>query len=114
MVSARGRSMVSSVESLVVVKSARRSNSRAGVGGVVRRADVVLNSRRGKTSGSGRSGNLRVVNSALALVALPELHARALGVAVGGAGTVALLLLVVLGHEKLEGDGDEEEEPRRN
>jgi hypothetical protein len=111
LVSASRCSVVSTVKSgLVVVESrVRRRNSRASVRGVVRRADVMLDNRSSETSLSGHGSDLRI-DSAIALVALPELHAGALGVAVGRTGTVALLLLVVLGHEELEGDGDEEEE----
>jgi hypothetical protein len=87
----------------------RHADSRAGVGSVVAGANVM--SRDSKTTSSNRgSGNFGVLETAVALVALPELHARALGVAVGWAGAVALLLLVVLGHEELEGDGDQEKE----
>jgi hypothetical protein len=115
LVSANRRSVVSTVKSgLVVVESrVRRRNSRASVRSVVRRADVMLNDRGSETTLSGHGSDFRV-DSAVALVALPELHARALGVAVGRAGAVALLLLVVLGHEELEGDGDEEEEAGRS
>jgi hypothetical protein len=115
LVSASRRSVVSTVKSgLVVVESrVRCRNSRTSVRGVVRRADVMLHNRGSETSLSGHGGDLRV-DSALALVALPELHAGALGVAVGGTGTIALLLVVVLGHEELEGDGDEEEEAGRS
>jgi hypothetical protein len=115
LVSANRRSVVSTVKSgLVVVESrVRRRNSRASVRSVVRRADVMLNDRGSETTLSGHGSDFRV-DSAVALVALPELHARTLGVAVGRAGAVALLLLVVLGHEELEGDGDEEEEAGRS
>jgi hypothetical protein len=107
--------VVSTVKRGLVVVESRvgRRNSRASVRSVVRRADVVLDNRGSETSLSGHGSDFRV-NSAVALVALPKLHAGALGVAVGGARTVALLLLVVLGHEELEGDGDEEEEARPN
>jgi len=97
---------------LVVVINAvgmGHADSGAGVSSVVAGAHVM--GRDSKTARSDRgSGNLGVLETAVALVALPEFDAGALGVAVGGAGTVALLLLVVLGHEELEGDGDQEEE----
>jgi hypothetical protein len=108
--------VVSTVETsvLVVVISAvdvGSSDSRASVSSVVAGADVVLDNRGSKSTGSrGNGSDFRVTEAIVALVALPELHAGALGVAVGRAGTVALLLLVVLGHEELEGDGNQEEE----
>jgi len=96
-----------------VISSARSSNSRASVSSVVRWADIV--SRGSKTTSSNRrSGDFRVAETATALLALPELDAGALGVAVGGAWAVALLLLVVLVDEELERDGDEEEEGSEN
>lgn len=106
--------MVSTVQgtSLVVVINAvgvGHADSRAGVSSVVAGADVM--SRDSKTARGDRgSGNFGVLETAVALVALPELDAGALGVAVGWAGTIALLLLVVLGHEELEGDGNQEED----
>jgi hypothetical protein len=64
-----------------------------------------------KTASNNWGGcNFRVTEAAVALVALPELDTGALGVAVGWARAVALLLLVVLVDEELERDGDEEEE----
>jgi hypothetical protein len=100
---------------LVVVINAAdmgSSDSGASVGSVVAGTDVVLDNRGSKTTGSrGNGSDLWVTEVVVAtLVALPELHAGALGVTVGWAGSVALLLLVVLGHEHLEGDGDQEEE----
>jgi hypothetical protein len=110
-VGASRRSVVSTAESLVVVLVAgmRSSNSGAGVGSVVGWANIV--SRSSKTTGSNRDGtDFRVTEALGAAVALPELNAGALGVAVGRTRTVALLLLVVAGKEHLEWDGDKEEE----
>jgi hypothetical protein len=112
LVSTDGRSMVTAVECrlVVIVAGTGSSNGGASVRGVVRRANVVLNSRGLKTTSGRGSSNFRVTQATVALVALPKLHAGTLGVAVGWARTVALLLLVVTRHKKLEGDGDEEEE----
>jgi hypothetical protein len=109
------RSVVSTVETsgLVVVintASVGRGDSGTSVGSVVAWANVVVNGSSKTASGNRDSGNFGVAEVVVALFALPELHAGALGVAVGWARAVALLLLVVLGHEKLEGNGDEEEE----
>jgi hypothetical protein len=107
--------VVATVEttSLVVVVDAvgmGHANSGASVGSVVAWANVMVSGDSKTASGNRSSGYFGVAETVVALVALPELHARTLGVAVGWAGSVALLLLVVLGHEQLEGDGDEEEE----
>jgi hypothetical protein len=108
--------VVSAVERrlVVVVAGTGSSDSGASVRGVVRWADVVLDSRGLKTGNSRGSSDFRVTQFAVALVALPELHTGTLGVAVGRAGTVALLLLVVARHEELEGNRDEEEEATFN
>jgi hypothetical protein len=119
LVSAGRGSVVSTVKTsvLMVVISAvdvRNSDSGASVGSVVAGTDVVLDNRGSKTTGNrGNGSDLGITEFLVALVALPELHAGALGVAVRWAGTVALLLLVVLGHEELEGDRDQEEETGR-
>jgi hypothetical protein len=110
-VGASRRGVVSTAESLVVVlvASVRSSNSGAGVSSVVGWANIV--SRSSKTTGSNGDGaDFRVAKTLGAAVALPELNAGALGVAVGRTRTVALLLLVVAGKEHLEWDGDKEEE----
>jgi len=90
------------------------SDGGTGVSGVVAGAVVVGASRDSEaTSGSGRDGtNFRVAVSsgAVSLAALPELHAGALGVAVAGAGTERLLLLVVLHEEDLDEGAEQEEE----
>jgi hypothetical protein len=116
LVSTDGRRVVTAVERrlVVIVAGTGSSNSGASVRGVMRRANIVLDSRGLKTSSSRGSSDFGVTQTAVALVALPELHAGTLGVAVGRAGTVALLLLVVTRHEELEGDGDEEEEATFN
>jgi hypothetical protein len=102
--------VVSAAQPGLVMSNTGRRNSRASVGGVVAWADIVARSSEAASSNGG-SGDFGVAETAvLALVALPELDAGALGVAVGRAGAVALLLLVVLVDEELEGDGDEEEE----
>jgi hypothetical protein len=92
---------------LVVVRS---SDGRAGVGSVVRRAVVVVRGSSKATSSDRDSAEFSVASGFLVLVALPELHAGAFGVAVGWAGTVALLFLVMAREEYLEGCGNEEEE----
>jgi hypothetical protein len=66
--------------------------------------------RSGKTTGDGDSADFGVAEALPALVALPELKTGALGVAVGGARAVALLLLVMAGEQDVQWDGDEEEE----
>lgn len=102
--------MVSTAQPALVMSNTGRRNSRAGVGSVVAWADIVARSSEAASSNGG-GGDFGVAEATvLALVALPELHAGALGVAVGGAGAVALLLLVMLVDKELEGDGDEEEE----
>jgi hypothetical protein len=92
---------------LVVV---RGSNGRAGISSVVRRTVVVMVGSSKATSGNRNSAELSVASGFLVLVALPELHARTFGVAVGWAGAVTLLFLVMTGEEHLEGCGNEEEE----
>jgi len=95
---------------VVVVTSTGSSDGRASVGSVVAWADIMARSSEA-TSSDGGSGDFGVAETTvLAGVALPELGTGALGVAVGGAGTVALLLLVVLVDEELKGNGDEEKE----
>lgn len=105
----------------VVVKGAvsgsavRRSDSRTGHVGVV--AGAVVTGARSERSvagggGSGDGGDFRVAELVVALLALPELVAGTLGVAVGGARTEALLLLVVTAKENLDRDGNEEQETR--
>lgn len=92
-----------------IISSAGSSDSRASVSSVVRWADIV--SRSSKTASSnGGSGDFGVAQTAAALLALPELDAGTLSIAVRWAGTVALLFLVVLVDEELERDRDEEEE----
>jgi hypothetical protein len=115
-VSANGRGMVSALDRLggvrLVTSVTWRSNGRAGVGGVVARA-VVVRSGSGQTAGGSWDGtNFRVAVTcgAVGLLALPELHARALGVAVVGARTECLLLLVVLHQHYLDKSADQEEE----
>lgn len=91
-----------------------RSDSGASHVGIV--AGAVVTSTRSESSvpgggGSGNSRNFRVAEL-VALLALPELVTRALGVAVVRARAEALLLLVVTTKENLNRDGDEEEETR--
>jgi len=90
------------------------SDGGASVSGVVTGAVVVGASRDSEaTSGSSRDGTdfrVAVSSSAVSLAALPELHAGALGVAVAGAGTECLLLLVVLHEEDLDEGAEQEEE----
>ena len=90
------------------------SDGGASVSGVVAGAVVVGASRDSEaTSGSSRDGTdfrVAVSSGAVSLATLPELHARALGVAVAGAGTERLLLLVVLHEEDLDEGAEQEEE----
>jgi len=79
-------SVVSTAHTLVVMRtiipSPRRRNRRSRVRSVMTRAHVVSGSSMA-ARGSRKSGDLRVVSeTTLALVALPELHAGAFGVAV--------------------------------
>jgi hypothetical protein len=107
------RSVISTMHRLVVIIRTGRRNRGARVRRIMRRANIV--SRGSKTASRDRgSGDFGVAQAAVALVALPEFAARALGVVVCGAGAVALFLLVVLVDEELEGDGDEEEEALRS
>lgn len=105
--------MIATSDGLVAVVGVGRSDGRASVGSVVARAEVVGGSRGSKTtsSSSGDGANLRVAvtSGPGGLLALPELHAGTGGVAVAGAGTESLLLLVVA-HEKDLDEGTEEEE----
>ena len=78
-------------------------------------ARAVVTGTRSKSSvaggrGSGDSSDFRVAQLVVTLLALPELGAGATGVVVAGAGTEALLLLVVTAKEKLHRDRKEEEE----
>jgi hypothetical protein len=106
----------------VVVKRAvssgavRRSDGRAGHVSVVAGAVITGAGSEGSMAGGGGNGdggNLRVAELIIALLALPELVAGALGVAVVWARTEALLLLVVTAKEDLNRDGDEEEKAER-
>jgi uncharacterized membrane protein len=106
----------------VVVKRAvssgavRRSDGRAGHVSVVAGAVITGTGSEGSMAGGGGNGdggNLRVAELIIALLALPELVAGALGVAVVWARTEALLLLVVTAKEDLNRDGDEEEKAER-
>ncbi len=98
----------------LVMYNAWCSNSGTSVGGVMAWA-IVMMSRRGKTtSGSRSSGNLWITETLGAAVALPELDARALGVAVPWARAETLLLLVVAGKEELDNSGQEEENCSKN
>ena len=101
----------------VVVKRAvssgavRRSDGGTSHVGVVAGAVVTGTRSESSVAGGGRDGSdLRVAELVVALLALPELVAGALGVAVVGTRTKALLLLVVTSKEDLDRDGDEEEE----
>jgi hypothetical protein len=96
---------------VVIIGSMGRRNRRSSVRRIMRGAHIVA--RGSKTASCNRgSSDFGVAQAAVALVALPEFAARALGVAVCGAGAVALFFLVVLVDEELERDGDEEEEAR--
>lgn len=106
-----GRSGVISADNglVVLIRSIGRGNSAASVGSVVARTIVMVT--RSKTARGGWDGaDLRVAETLGAAVALPELDAGTLGVAVGWAGTKALLLLVVAAKAKLENSRDEEQE----
>lgn len=81
------------------------------------RAVVVGTIRSSKsTSGSRYGSNLRVTAASgpVGLPALPELHAGALGVAVGRARTEALFLLVVAHEGYLEEGAEQKEESTDN
>jgi len=109
------RLVVSVVVKRTVSGSAvRRSNSGAGHVGVVAGAVITGAGSEGSVAGggggSGDSSDLRVAELVVALLALPELVARALSVAVGGSRAEALLLLVVTTKEDLDGNRDEEQE----
>lgn len=115
-VAGRGGVVTRADRLVAVVADVRRSDGGASVGGVVALAVVMGTSRSSQTaSGSGDGSNLRVTvtSHTVGLPALPELHARALGVAVGRTGTKALLLLVVAHEEHLE-EGAEQEEDSTN
>ena len=94
--------------------------SRASHVSVVAGAVVVVSTRSKRSMASSRgssgwdSSNLRVTELALAVLALPELTARASSVVVGGARTKALLLLVVTTKEHLHRDGEKEKESGKN
>jgi hypothetical protein len=109
-----GRGIVSALNRLVglVPGVTRGSDSRARVRGVVAWAVVVRSGSGKPTSRNGDGADFRVAvaGGAVRLLALPELHAAALCVAVVWAGTEGLLLLVVLHEEHLDEGGDEEEE----
>jgi hypothetical protein len=112
-VARRGRMVTGANRLVAVIANIRRSDGGASVGGIVARAVVVGTGRSSKTtSGSGYSSNLRVtvLGDPVSLPALPELHTGALGVAVGRAGTEALLLLVVAHEEDLEESAQQKEE----
>lgn len=94
----------------------RRSDGRAGHVSIVAGAVIMGTGSEGSMAGGGGNGdggNLRVAELIVALLALPELVAGALGVAVVWARTEALLLLVVTAKEDLNRDGDEEEKAER-
>lgn len=103
-------SVVSASHWLVVLKRMAWGSDRgASIGRVVRRAVVMAASRR-KTTRDGDGADFRIAKTLGAAVALPELCARALGVAVGGAGAECLLLLVIAAQAELDEGRDEEEE----
>ena len=104
--------MVSTRHRLVMLISVTgSSNRRARVRSVVRRAVIIMPDSRGRKTARDRdSADFRVAQALGAAVALPKLSAGALGVAVGGAGTERLLLLVVASEAELDEGGDEEEE----
>lgn len=60
--------------------------------------------------GNGDSSDFRVAQLVVALLTLPEFVTRALGVAVGRAGSKTLLLLVVTAEQNLDRNGEKEEE----
>lgn len=99
---------------VVLVRGTRSSDSRARVSRIMRRAVIMSRTDGRKTTARNRnSANLRVAKLAVAVgtaVALPELDAGALSVAVARAGAKRLLLLVVAGKAHLDEGGDEEEE----
>src|SRR5690242_21259267 len=105
MVAASDRLVVSVIVKRAVGGSAIRSiDSRTGHVGVVAWAVVTGTGSKSSMAGGGRSwdsSNFRVAELVVALLALPELVARAASVVVGGAGTKALLLLVMAAQEEL-------------
>ena len=117
MVTAGDRSVVSSlVERAISDMGGTAVGSRTSHVSVVAGAVVVVSTRSkrsvvgSRSSGGWDSSNLGVTELALAVLALPELTARASCVIVGGARAKALLLLVVTAKEHLHRDGEEEEE----
>ena len=101
------------VERTVSGSAVRRSDGRAGHVGVVAGTVIAGTGSESRVAGGGGGrdgGDFRVVELIVALLALPELVAGALGVAVIGARAEALLLLVMAAKEDLDRDGDEEEE----
>jgi hypothetical protein len=110
------RSMAIVVETFLLDDSGVGTDgSVARVSGIVRRTDGVAN---GKRVGSGANNTLLdvgVVNGSSLLLADEQatLGSRAFGVVVLGAGTVSLLLLMVLHEDELH-DGSEKEEEGTN
>lgn len=114
MVTASDRLAVTVVVKRAVSSSAMRSVD-SGASHVSVVAGTVITGTRSKSSvaggrGSWDSGDLRVTELAVAVLALPELAARATSVVVGRARTKALLLLVVTAKEELHRDREKEEE----
>lgn len=104
------------VKGTVSGSAVRRRNSRASHVGVM--AGAVITRARSKCSvtgggGCGDGGNFRIAKLVVALLALPELVAGTLGVAVGRTGTEPLLLLVVTAKKNLDRNGEQEEEAKR-
>lgn len=115
MVVSAGRSgVVTSVQRLVaLISSIRGSNGGASVGSIVRCTVVVSSNWRRESARGWNSTDFRVTVASGTVgfaVALPELDARALGVAISGARTKCLLLLVVAAETHLNKGRDEEEQ----
>lgn len=114
--------MVATSDGLAVAVVVKGTVSSSAVGSVDSGAShvgivalTVVTGTRSKSSvaggrGSRDSSDFRVTELAVAILALPELAARATSVAVGGARAEALLLLVVTAKEHLHRNRKEEEE----
>lgn len=116
MITAGDRLVVSSLVERAISNMGTAVGSRASHMSIVAGAVVVVSTRSkrsvagGRGSGDWDSSNLGVTELALAVLALPELTARASGVVVGGTRTKALLLLVVTAKEHLHRNGEKEKE----
>jgi hypothetical protein len=102
--------VVASNERLVVLVGSGAGDSRASVGGIVRRADIMSRSSGESTSTSGNLGIAVGGDLVLATAAEEATTTSTAGVVVGGARAEALLLLVVTRKSELDESGDEEKE----